>query len=111
MTLTTRQSLIIILVISFVTLLTRAVPFIFFPSKKKTPEFLAYLSGTLPLAVIGMLVIYCLKGTSVISYPFGLPELLSVAAVAAVHLWKKNTLLSIGGGTVIYMLLVQFVFR
>ena len=61
-------------------------------------------------AIIAMLMVYCLKGTSLLEWPYGLPELIAVAAVVMLHLWKKNTLLSIGVGTVLYMLLVQFVF-
>lgn len=110
MILTSQQSLIIILVISFTTFLTRAIPFILFPAKKETPKYITYLGNVLPFAMIGMLIIYCLKGVSVISFPFGLPELISIAVIIVIHMWKNNTLLSIGGGTVIYMLLVQFVF-
>ena len=109
--LTSQQSLIIILAISFTTLLTRAIPFILFPSTKETPKYITYLGSVLPYAMIGMLVIYCLKGVSVISYPFGLPELISIVFIILIHLWKNNTLLSIGGGTALYMLLVQFVFK
>lgn len=110
MILTSQQSLIIILLISFTTFLTRAIPFILFPASRETPKYITYLGSVLPYAMIGLLVIYCLKGASVISFPFGLPELISIAVVIAIHLWKNNTLLSIGGGTVIYMILVQFVF-
>ena len=69
-----------------------------------------YLGKVLPFAIIAMLMVYCLKGTSLLEWPYGLPELIAVAAVVVLHLWKKNTLLSIGVGTVLYMLLVQFVF-
>ena len=69
-----------------------------------------YLGKVLPFAIIAMLMVYCLKGTSLLEWPYGLPELIAVAAVVMLHLWKKNTLLSIGVGTVLYMLLVQFVF-
>lgn len=111
MILTSQQSLIIILAISFTTFLTRLIPFILFPAKKETPKYIIYLGNVLPFAIIGMLIIYSLKGVSVISFPFGLPELISIAIIIVIHLWKNNTLLSIGGGTVIYMLLVQFVFK
>ena len=70
-----------------------------------------YTSIADPFAVIGMLVVYCLKEVSLINRPYGLPELLGCAATAALHLWKHNNLISIGGGTVIYMILVQQVFR
>jgi branched-subunit amino acid transport protein AzlD len=69
-----------------------------------------YLGKVLPPAVIGMLVIYCLKAVSITSYPYGLPEFISVAVVILLHVWKRNNLLSIGVGTVLYMVLVQAVF-
>ena len=69
-----------------------------------------YLSEVLPYAIMGMLVVYCLKDVSFTSAPFGIPEFLSCAVVAGLHIWKRNTLLSIGGGTVFYMLLVQYLF-
>lgn len=93
------------------TVLTRALPFICFPENKKTPDYIVYLGKALPYAVIGLLVVYCLKGISVTAFPFGLPEAIAVAAVVLLHLWRKSTFLSIGGGTVIYMLLVQVIFR
>lgn len=111
MILTIQQSLIIILVISITTFFTRAVPFILFPANKKTPKYILYLGSVLPFAIIGMLIVYCLKTVSIFSSPFGLPELISIIFIAAVHIWKKNSLLSIGGGTVFYMLLVQFIFK
>lgn len=110
MILTTGQSLILILIITATTFLTRVIPFVIFPANKKTPRFVTYLGSVLPYAIIGMLIIYCLKNTVIVSYPYGLPEAISIAAVVAVHLWKRNTLVSIGIGTVIYMLLVQFIF-
>lgn len=110
MMLTFGQSMIIILIIAITTLLTRAVPFMLFPANRKTPQFVTYLGSVLPFAIIGMLIIYCLKNTMIGSFPYGLPEIISIAAIVAVHLWKSNTLLSIGTGTVIYMLIVQLVF-
>lgn len=110
MILTPIQSLIIILGIACATLLIRALPFILFPAGRKTPKYITYLGKVLPFAIIGMLVVYCLKGIRPASFPYALPELLAVIAVIALHLWKRNTLLSIGGGTLIYMLLIQFVF-
>lgn len=107
MTLSVQQSFIIILVIIFGTVLTRALPFIVFPSNKEIPRFMLYLGDVIPYAAIGMLIVYCLKGVSVVSAPYGIPEGIAVVAVVLLHLWKKNTLLSIGIGTVIYMLLVQ----
>lgn len=107
MTLTTGQSLIMVFAIALTTVFTRALPFLLFPQNKETPKYIRYLGRVLPCAVIGMLIIYCLKN---VSAPFGMPELISVAAVVLLHKWRHNTLLSIGGGTVLYMLLIQFVF-
>lgn len=97
-------------VIGAVTFLTRVLPFLLFPAEKKTPAYITFLGKTLPPALIGMLVVYCLKGVSLLRYPYALPELTALAAVVLLHLWKKNALLSIGAGTVFYMVLVQFVF-
>lgn len=99
-----------ILVIALVTMALRFLPFLIFGGKRQTPKFITYLGQVLPYAIMGMLVIYCLRGISFSSMPFGIPELLACALVVVLHLWKKNTLLSIIGGTVCYMLLVQLVF-
>ena len=96
-------------VISAVTILLRFLPFMIF-GKRETPTFVLYLGKVLPFAVMGMLCVYCLKGVSFPAFPYGLPELISVALVVLLHLWKRNTLLSIIGGTACYMLLVQLVF-
>ncbi len=101
---------ILIAVIALVTAATRFLPFLIFGGKRKTPALILYLGKVLPCAILGMLVIYCLKDISVSSFPFGLPELLGVGAVALLHIWKRNSLISIGGGTVLYMILVQLVF-
>lgn len=93
-----------------VTLLTRALPFLIFRKSGKTPPILTYFSKVLPYAIMGMLVVYCLKDVHFLQSPFGIPELLGCAAVAGLHIWKRNTLLSIGGGTVFYMVLVQLIF-
>ena len=92
------------------TMLTRFLPFLVFRPEKKTPELIRYFGKVLPGAVFAMLVVYCLKNVSVIQAPHALPELLAIAVVIALHLWKRNMLLSIAGGTVCYMLLVQTVF-
>jgi branched-subunit amino acid transport protein AzlD len=110
MTLTFSQALITIMLIALGTLITRALPFLLFPENKKTPEYIQYLGKVLPYAVIGLLVIYCLKSVTVLSAPYGLPEAIAILCVVLLHLWKKNTLLSIGAGTLIYMVLVQKVF-
>ena len=100
----------VIVVAALVTAATRFLPFLIFGNGKKTPEIIVYLGKVLPYAIMGMLVVYCLKNVSFISAPFGLPELIGCAAVAVLHIWKRNTLLSIGVGTVLYMVLVQLVF-
>ena len=97
-------------VIAVVTALLRFLPFLLFPEGKKRPTIIDYLCRYLPAAIIGMLVVYCLKGISFVKMPFGLPELISVVLVVVLHVWKRNTLLSIVGGTVCYMVLVQMVF-
>lgn len=91
------------------TMVTRFLPFLIFPEGKEPPEFIQYLGKVLPYAVIGLLVIYCLKDVSG-SGTYGIPEFLAIVFIVLLHRWKKNILLSIGGGTVFYMLLVQFVF-
>lgn len=91
------------------TMMTRFLPFLIFPEGKEPPEFIQYLGKVLPYAVIGLLVIYCLKDVPG-SGTYGIPEFLAIAFIVLLHRWKKNILLSIGGGTVFYMLLVQFVF-
>ena len=102
------QSLAIIAVTAAVTALIRFLPFLIF--HKGTPKPILYLGEVLPFAVMGMLVVYCLKNTSFISAPYGAPELLAIMFVVIVHKWKHNTLLSVAGGTICYMLLVQMVF-
>jgi branched-subunit amino acid transport protein AzlD len=101
---------LIVAVTAVVTIALRFLPFLIFGENRKTPDIVAYLGKVLPFAIMGMLVVYCLKGVSFADAPFGIPELLSCALVAGLHVWKRNTLLSIAGGTVCYMLLVQFVF-
>lgn len=104
------RSLLIILLVALSTFATRLVPFLFFPKGKEIPRTIQYLGKVLTPAVIGMLVVYCLKTTSIIMPPHGLPELIAVAVTAGLHVWKRNNLLSIGVGTVLYMLLIQVVF-
>lgn len=108
MTLT--QQIITIGVVVLGTMLTRFLPFILFPAGRPTPKYIQYLGKVLPAAVFGLLVVYCLKNVSIFSGSHGLPELISIAAVVVLHLWKRQMLLSIAGGTVCYMLLVQLVF-
>ena len=92
------------------TMITRFLPFVIFAQGKKMPGFMEHLGKTLPYAAMGLLVVYCLKDVNVSGNFHGLPEFLAVAAIAVVHWWKENTLLSIGAGTVLYMVLVQIVF-
>lgn len=108
---TVTQQIITVAVVVFATMLTRYLPFVVFPAGKPTPKYVAYLGKVLPSAVFGLLVIYCLKDVSIFSGSHGLPELIAIAVVVGLHLWKKQMLLSIAGGTVVYMLLVQFVFK
>ena len=108
MTLT--ESLIIIGIAALATMLTRFLPFIVFKSGKPTPNFLLYVGKALPPAVFGMLVVYCLKNVSLAAAPHGLPELIGVLAVVLLHLCFRKMLLSIAGGTLIYVLLVNLVF-
>lgn len=110
MTLTSLESLLLISLVALGTLLTRALPFALFPDKKETPKYILYLGKVLPFSVIGLLIIYCIKNVSLFSAPFGIPEAIGILCTVLLHLWKNNTLLSIGGGTVVYMVLVQLVF-
>lgn len=105
-----KYALIQVLIMAAVTALLRFLPFLIFPGGRKRPQIITYLGGVLPYGVMAMLVIYCLKNVSILAWPHGLPELLAILAVVGLHLWKKNTLLSIFGGTAFYMLLVQVVF-
>ena len=107
---TTAQQLITILMISLGTMSMRFLPFLIFLAGKPTPKYIRYLGKVLPGAVFGMLVVYCLKNVSVTSFPFGIPELIGIAVTAVLHLWKKQMILSMGAGTIVYMILVQFVF-
>ena len=104
------HAVLTIAVCALVTAALRFLPFLIFGENRKTPEVIAYLGKVLPFAIMGMLVVYCLKDVSFVSGSFGIPEALGCATVALLHIWKRNTLLSIGAGTVVYMLLVQLVF-
>ena len=92
------------------TMLTRFLPFHIFLASKPTPKYIVYLGKVLPGAIFAMLVVYCLRNVSVTHYSYGLPEALGIAVTAGLHLWKHQMLLSIAGGTIYYMLLLQFVF-
>ena len=101
MTMTTTQAIITIAAVVLGTMATRFIPFIIFPEGKNPPEFIKYLGTVLPYAAIGLLVIYCLKDVPA-SSTHGLPEAIAIVFIVLLHKWKKNTLLSIGGGTVLY---------
>ena len=104
------HSAAMIAVIALVTAGLRFLPFLIFGENRKTPPLIAHLGQVLPFAIMGMLVVYCLKDMTFTAAPYGIPEAIGCAAVALLHIWKRNTLLSIGAGTVLYMVLVQFVF-
>ena len=91
------------------TALTRFLPFLIFPSGKPTPKYIQYLGRFLPAAVFGLLVVYCLRNVDLLSGSHGIPELLSILLVIGLHVWKRQMLLSIAGGTIFYMILVQTV--
>lgn len=103
-------SFLIILAVALTTFATRVVPFLVFPKGKEIPPVVRYLGRVLTPAVIGLLVVYCLRQTPVLTAPHGIPEAVAVGVTAALHVWKRNNLLSIGAGTVLYMVLIQTVF-
>ena len=105
-----KHSALIVAVIAAVTILLRFIPFLVFGGKRKTPEIITYLGKVLPYAIMGMLVVFCLKNVTPLQYPHGIPELIACAVVVGLHIWKRNTLLSIIGGTACYMVLIQLVF-
>ena len=110
MTLTTGHALALVGAVTLGTITTRFLPFLLFPDSKPVPKVVEYLGRTLPAAMMGLLVVYCLRNVDIAAAPHGLPELIALAAVTALHLWKRNVLLSIGVGTALYMVLVQAVF-
>ena len=107
---TLSQEIITVAMIVLATMLIRFLPFLVFPEGKPTPKYIRYLGKVLPSAVFGLLIIYSLRNVSVFSGSHGIPELISIALVVALHLWKRQMLLSIAGGTLCYMILVQMVF-
>lgn len=110
MPLSAGMSLAIIVVVACTTFFTRVFPFLLFPKGKKIPEIVQYLGRVLTPAVIGMLVVYCLKNTHILIKPHGVPEFIATLTVVILHLWKRNIFLSIGAGTILYMFLIQAVF-
>ncbi|MBT1166093.1 branched-chain amino acid transporter permease [Bifidobacterium simiarum] len=110
MTMTVWQSVITIAVVTIGTLITRFLPFLLFPESKRPPRIIDYLGKVLPFAMTGLLVVYSLKDVTPLSGNHGVPEAIAMAVIVVLHLWKRNMLLSIAGGTILYMLLVQLVF-
>jgi len=110
MILTPFQTAVMIAAVALGTMLTRFLPFLAFGGKKPVPKYVEYLGKALPGAALGLLVVYCFKSVSVLAAPYGLPELIALAVIVVLHLWKRNMLLSIAAGTAAYMLLVNFVF-
>lgn len=107
MQLTHIQVLVTIFAVAGGAIITRFLPFILFPENKQTPKMVLYLGRVLPSAMMGLLVVYCLKGVSITQAPHGLPELVAIASIVVLHKWKNNVLFSIGGSTALYMVLVQ----
>jgi len=107
---TLTQQIITVAMVVLGTAVTRFLPFLVFPAGKPTPKYIQYLGKVLPSAVFGLLVIYCLRNVSIFSGSHAIPELISIVLVIILHVWKRQMLLSIAGGTVCYMLLVQLVF-
>ncbi|OCN04547.1 branched-chain amino acid transporter AzlD [Erysipelotrichaceae bacterium MTC7] len=104
------HALIVILVCSLLTIVARLLPFIFFPEGKSIPGIVVYFGEYLPLAMIAMLTVYCYQSVDIHTGTHGIPELLATGLVIALHLWRKNMFISIIGGTVFYMVLVQMLF-
>ena len=105
------QFILTIAVCAAATMLTRFLPFLIFSSKdQQPPEVVQYLGRVLPAAIFGMLIVYCLKGVSLTSGSHGIPEAIAIGVTVALHKWKHQTLVSIAGGTLCYVLLVQMVF-
>ncbi len=104
------QQFITIALAALGTVATRALPFIVFSETRPVPPMIDYMGKVLPLALFALLVVYCLKDVNVFSGTHGLPEFIAVGVTVALHLWRRNMLVSIAGGTICYMLLVQLVF-
>lgn len=105
------QQFVIILIVAFATMITRFLPFIVFPANKETPSYIKYLGNVLPAAVLGLLVVYSLKDASIFNELHALPEAISIAIIVILHFWKRQMILSISAGTILYMFLVQFIFK
>lgn len=105
-----RHALIIIIVMGAATLATRILPVLIFGRNERIPDLVLYLGRVVPFTAMGLLIVYCLKDVSVLQDPHALPEVIALAAVTVTYLWKKNPILSVVIGTVLYMFLVQKVF-
>lgn len=104
------HSVLIVAVCALVTIGLRFLPFVIFRGDRPTPPYIVYLGKVLPYAIMGMLVVFCLKNVSLTAAPHGLPEFIACALTALLHVWKRNTLISIIGGTAAYMIMVQMIF-
>lgn len=104
------QQIAIIGIVVFGTMLTRFLPFLIFGRKKEAPKYIQYLGKVLPAAVFGLLVVYCLKDVNLFTGSHGIPEAIAILVVVLLHVWKRQMLLSIAGGTVCYMVLLQLFF-
>lgn len=104
------EMLLFVLITAAAVFITRVSAFLLFPAGKETPKVILFLGNTLPCALMALLVVYCFKHLSFFAYPHGIPEAIAVVLVVILHIWKRNTLLSMGAGTVLYMFLVQCVF-
>lgn len=110
MIMTTWQGVVTVLMAVLGTIITRFLPFALFPEPKKPPHIIDYLGNVLPYAMTGLLVVYSLKNVNPFAGSHGIPEAIAIAAIVVLHVWKRNMLLSIAGGTVVYMALLQLVF-
>lgn len=106
---TSQQQIITIVILAVITFMTRALPFLIFPAGKPTPKYIQYLGKALPLAVFGMLVVYCLKDVRWLDGSHGIPEILGIAAVVLMHLWRRQLFLSMAVGTAVYMILIRVI--
>ena len=106
---TNLHSVLLVAIIAIVTAILRFLPFAVFRNKE-TPKYIEYLGKALPYAMMGMLVVYCLKNMTFLSNPYGIPEIISCIAVILIHIWRRNTLLSILTGTALYMIFIQLIF-
>ncbi|GGI12944.1 branched-chain amino acid permease [Galliscardovia ingluviei] len=104
------QSIITIAAVVAGTMLTRFIPFLVFPERKRTPKSIEFLGTILPFAMTGLLVVYSLKDTVLTACPYGIPQAIAVILVVVVHWWKHNMMLSLAAGTIAYMILIQTVF-